>query len=269
MPSSSSNQGEENEIFLKALLTKHFRLGLELIGAPTEIIIIRELSFGPDTEVPVWTNELSQLLDEKKYEELKEFFPKAKTSFKADLSINGINYSVKFNGGAKPAIVNHTNRAGFLDVCTRIGVNIDKLDELVANYWSLRISNQIREDIDNSNPLSPFKDYQEYLSPILEYFIFKGTGRGISVFPADKVLIFQDTFDPHTYKIISESDIINEKWNDFRFSIRSKKGMPITVLPDGTKVDNYNPVRHALLAPWVRFHPPDHPFPKGALHVRV
>ena len=49
-------------------------------------------------------------------------------------------------------------------------MNIAPLDEMIKEYWNLRKSGKITEDITNTSPISPFRKYKEYLKPILEYF---------------------------------------------------------------------------------------------------
>ncbi len=267
-----TNKGEENEVVLKAFLAKcHFQYvhgGVEMKDGPEEFRKITQLNFGPDINIPVWLTEYDEWLDNRDYVKLKKVFGKAKTSFKADIGINGVNYSVKFGNSAKAAMINHTSRDGFINVCKRLNIDIAPLDEMIREYWSLRKSGKITEDITNSSQLSPFKKHKEYLKPILEYFFFKGTGkRGDSDFPADKLLIFKNAFDPSTYKIISLDEAVDSVWDNLTFSMRSKKGMP-TKKVAGQLVDLYSSAKYPMLAPWVEYRSDEAKFPKGALHVR-
>ena len=165
-------------------------------------------------------------------------------------------------------MINHTSRDGFLNVCEKIDADIGPLDEMIKEYWRLRNSGEITEDITNNKPLSPFKNHKEYLKPILEYFFFKGTGKmGNSAFPADKILVFTNPFDPKTYKILELDEAVDSVWDNLTFSLRSKKGMPVKKV-EGQEQDAYSPETHPLLAPWVEYRNED-AFPKGALHVRA
>jgi len=263
-----ANKGEENEVLLKAFLIKCFYVGAEIENAPEEIKRIFGLSFGPGIEVPEWSSTYDNWLEERNYQELKKIFEKSKTSFKADIGINETNYSLKYGNAAKAAMINHTARDGFLNVCKKINVDIGPLDRIIKEYWELRNSGKITEDITNSSLLCPFRNHKEYLKPILEYFFFKGTGkRGESPFPADKILVFNDPYDPSTYRILEPSETVDSVWDHLTFSIRSKKGMP-TKKVAGKVVDTYSPATHPLLAPWIEYRPDDD-FPKGALHVRA
>ena len=269
MPSSPKNMGERSEVFLKAFLTKCLFDGIELEGAPDEIRCIKTMNYGPGINAPSWSDAMNEMLNNKDYEKLKIIFGKAKPSFKADIFINDVSYSIKYEGAARPAIVNHTNRKGFLRVCRRTGQDINTLDGIIDEYWDLRISGKIKEDVKNSDPLSPFANHKDYLSWILRYFIFKGTAKGTSAFPADKVLSFQNPEDPSTYRILSEHETIDEIWDHLVFSLRSKKGMPTKRLPDGSLINTYDETKYTELAPWVRYFPKDDAFPRGSLHVRV
>lgn len=257
VPDKSGNMGEQNEVFIKAFLTKNFQQLLELDGAPHDITQIREMNFGPGIPMPKWNESFEKMLKSMDYQSLKPFFSKAKNTFKADIFINDVAYSLKYENAANPAIVNHTSRAGFLRVCNRMGENILTLDHIIDHYWNLRIAGKIKEDTKNTDANSPFKDYKNELEWILRYFIFEGTASKDSDFPANKVLSFDDPFDPTTYKILNKREVIDSIWHKLVFSMRPK-GMPA----------KYDPVKHCELAPWVRSLPPDYK-PRGCLHVRV
>lgn len=250
---SNKNLGEEGEVFLKAFLVQQMSLGNEIkfFGK------INSLDFGPGFTVPEWKTEYSQMLNSMDYQGLKKIFPKAPGTYKADIGINGKNYSVKYKGGARSAIVNHTNRKGFLRVCEEVGVGMDQLDSIIREYWEKREAGVITEDVSNSNLQSPFRNHKEYLENFLRYFLFEGTGGRDSKFKADAFIEFSNPKDPETYNILSKEDVINHVWDSLVFSVRSKKGMPL----------KYNPELNADLSAWVRYRPGDE-YPKGALHIR-
>ena len=183
---SSRNKGEENEIFLKAFLLQEMSHKNE-VGP---FGVIKTLSFGPGQELPKWLSGYEELLNNRDYSTLKEIVPKAPTSCKADISINDKAYSLKYAGGARSALVNHTNRKGFKRVIEKIGADIKPLDKIVNEYWEKRQLGVISEDVKNSDPNSAFKDSQEYFEPILKYFLFEGSGSKDSDFKADLVLEF-------------------------------------------------------------------------------
>ena len=253
----SKNLGEQNEIFLKAFLLMSFTNRTPLTG-PHNIGLITSLKFSPDGKLPVWNPEYEERLKVRDYNFLKSIFPKAPTGSKADLEINGVRYSVKNSLGAKSAIVNHTNRAGFLKVFNLLKLNIAILDEMINEYWEKRISGILKEDVKNQDANSPFTKHKEYLKPILEYFLFAGTGKGLSNFPADKMFIFNEPENTREYKILTQSEAVNMVWDDLTFSVRSKRGMP----------KQYDPKKNTELAPWIRFYPTETSSPKGALHIR-
>jgi hypothetical protein len=72
----------------------------------------------------------------------------------------------------------------------------------------LRIGGEITEDVSNGDLKSPFVAHKDYLSPIIGYFIFKGTARGNSPFPADRMLMFGDPLDGKSYEIMRENEMI-------------------------------------------------------------
>lgn len=247
------NSGEENEIFFKTFLLQQKSNGIPVKGFG----VIESLDFGPTFDVPEWLPEYSVFLSERNYNALKDIFPKAPANYKADVDINGKRYSVKFSGAAKAAIVNHTNRKGFLRVCEHLDISIEPLDSIISDYWTKRELGTIKEDVSNTDAESPFKDHKEYLKDILKYFLFEGTGSKNSEFQADLVLEFSDATNPESYNIFTREDVIDYMWDTLVFSLRSKKGMPIS----------YDPDINSELVPWVRYRPGDE-FPKGALHIR-
>ncbi|MDR1404926.1 MAG: hypothetical protein LBJ20_05125 [Candidatus Methanoplasma sp.] len=185
---------------------------------------------------------------------------KAPVSCKSDVYINGNGYSLKSTYGANSALVNHTNRIGFERVCRETGADIAVLDSIIDNYWKLRESGDIREDVSNSDPASPFQGYKEYFRPILEYFLFVGSGSRRSKNPADYILEFGDPFDNTKWKIITKREAIDVFWPKLVFSMRSKKGMPPNYDLD------YRGPDASSIAKWVRNCRGEY---KGALHIRV
>jgi hypothetical protein len=248
------NKGEQNEVLLKAFFVKCLFEKTELTGAPKEISKIKNILFGPKENAPEWKEKYNSYIKNRDYEKLAEIFKKAKSGFKADIQINGVNYSVKYKDAAKTALLNHTHRGGVLKVYERNNWNIEKLDDIVSQYWKLRESGLITEDIKNSNPNSPFNKNKELIKELLKYFLFKGTASGDSIFPADKILEFNNPLDPTTYKIIEPETAVNELWPSLVFSIRNK-AMP----------KNYNEEDNKDLTPWVRFSSGKY---RGSLHIR-
>lgn len=261
------NTGEKNEIFLKAFLLMSFKKQMPLEGVHG-IGLITSLKFSSDGNIPEWKPIYADYLKNRNYDALKKIFPKAPTGSKADLEINGIKYSVKNSQGARSAIVNHTSRRGFLRILKLLKIDIGPLDRMIDEYWKKRINNEIKEDIDNESDNSPFVNHKEYLKPIIEYFLFKGSGSRESSFPADKVLIFNEPDNSMSYMILSKAEALDFIWPFLVFSVRSKKGMPTKKDKQGNITSEYRLPEHSDLAPWVRFYPEGTKFPKGALHIR-
>ena len=180
---------------------------------------------------------------------------KSPAGSKADVYVNGLGISVKSHRGANPAFLNHTHRSGFLKVCNRIGVSIKKLDEIIRDYWVKRKTGIIGEDVKNSDPNSPFKDHLDYLKPIMNYFLFKGTAQKDSLYPADYILDFTNPLQELDWKF-SKDEYLEDNWNHIIFSVRSK-GIPNSY-PKGKKAID--------IQPWVEVAEDQY---KGSLHGRA
>lgn len=185
---------------------------------------------------------------------------KASTYNKSDVYINHKGYSLKSTYGANSALVNHTNRTGFERVCIEVGADINKLDSIIEEYWQLRETGILTEDVRNDNPLSPFKDHKGFFKPILEYFLFTGSGSRRSKYPAEFILEFSDSLNAENWEIIGKDEAIDRLWPKLVFSMRSKKGMPKNYTL------NYCGKNATSIAKWVRVRDNEC---KGALHIRV
>lgn len=179
---------------------------------------------------------------------------------KSDVYINNIGFSLKSYSAAPPALVNHTARPGFENICKKVNVNIMDLDILVDQYWDLRLNGVISEDVRNSNPNSPFIKSKSILKPILEYFLFIGSGSRTSKHPAEYILEFSDPCDSSTWNIINPSTAVDLLWDNLVFSIRSKKGMP-----KNYDMNTYSKSDASSIALWTRYTSGDY---RGALHIR-
>ena len=188
---------------------------------------------------------------------------KSSSKSKADVYINNVGYSLKSIRGGRPAIVNHTARPGFERVMNSIGLDISKLDEVINSYWSLRISNVIGEDVKNSNPNSPFYNHINLFKPLLNYFIFNGTGSSDSKFPASKLISIKNPLLIDTWKVYDETNLIDLYWDKLVFSLRSKKGMP-KGYPN--KLSLSGKLKKPSIDKWVKFINGNY---GGALHIRV
>lgn len=154
---------------------------------------------------------------------------KAPALSKADVYVNNIGISLKSYCGKEPSLINQTTRSKILWVMEQINSPIIPLDNMVNNYWNLRLSKIITEDIKNSNLKCPFLKDKEtdidgkiYLKPLLNFFAFKGTGTRYSEEPADYVLEFYDPYDRSKWHIYSEENYIDAIWPRLRFSLRNK-----------------------------------------------
>ena len=209
-----------------------------------------------------WKPEYQEIFDKRDYELLKKKLGLQKSSSrsKSDLKINHIQYSLKLKK-EKPSIVNHTVRPAFERICTLLGIEINTLDEIILDYWNKREEGILTEDIKNDTDQSPFFNFEQYMMPILNYFIFTGSGAADSKFPADKVLVVNYSSLEDEMEIFDKEQYFAHVWNKLVFSMRgggnSKRGMP----KNYPECDNFDSV-----SKWTRKTNDGY---KGALSVRV
>jgi hypothetical protein len=185
---------------------------------------------------------------------------KAPGRSKADVYVNNEGYSVKSLASAPPALVNHTARTGFETACKHMNIDITKLDRLVAEYWRLRLSGRITEDVKNSDLNSPFGGARDIMFPILQYFLFIGTGAGPSNYPADFIIEYDNPLDPSSWIILDKKNTIEHLWDKLIFSLRAKKGMP------NNYPNNYDKTNNKSIAIWTNYTSDEY---RGALHIRA
>ncbi len=187
---------------------------------------------------------------------------KAPTSAKRDVIINGKGYSLKSIRKRPPAIVNHTTREKWIRICQVIGEKIDLLDEMVAEYWDLRVNGKIGEDTFANRSICPFVNTErrrKYLKQLIDYFLFYGTGSKGSEYPAEYILQFSDPSDPQTWTVLSKETAFEALLPNMIFSLRSKKGMP----PGYPRMSDAK--KKALIDVWVKKIDGDY---RGSLHIR-
>jgi hypothetical protein len=190
-------------------------------------------------------------------------FKKSPSNSKADIHINDIGYSIKSVRSSPPAIVNHTARPGFVNVCERIGVDISQLDSMIDEYWIKRKKRILKEDVRNDNNDSPFTNHSLYLKPILNYFLFVGTGQKDSLYPSSGIILFDNPLDPEKWLLKNKEDALDFFWRKLVFSLRSKKGMP-SGYP--YKMSKKALINKSSVEKWTEFIDGDY---RGALHIRI
>ena len=191
----------------------------------------------------------------------KHGFHKSPGRFKADILINGEGVSLKSKRGSAAAIVNTTKRNGWEQACRYMNVNIAPLDEAIDAYWVGQFAGKTGEDVANNHPDSPFKDRRHLLAPMLEYFLFYGSGSGESKVKASKIAEFDDPSDISTWSILTPADAVYKIWDRLVFSIRGK-GMPKN-FPQMRLQDAHNKVS---IERWTKKWEGKY---RGALHVRA
>ena len=217
------NVGEISEFCFKAYMLRQRDENRE----DTVFGKIHELSDDVNVVDLEWKPSLKQSLDDNDWETLRDELGigKSRSKAKMDISINKIRYSMKDVGGKPYAIVNHTHRSGYENVCNDVGVSIKELDIIIAEYWKLREEKIITEDVKNSDDACPFLSHKAYMKKIIEYFIFTGTGVGKSDYQADKVLELNYKELPSSLRVYDKAKYYDKIWSRLIFSVRNK-GMP-------------------------------------------
>jgi len=253
------NTGEKHELFIQIKLTQLRdcgELGIKSVGFAG-----REYGSLSSEDA----KSLSLSLSDSQLDKMAKSIGinKAPSGAKSDVYINHKGISLKSLHAAPPALVNHTTRPGFHRVCNEVGRDIAILDEIIDEYWALREAGKIAEDTKTSDLSCPFNDHsrKEYMRPILEYFLFKGTGSSDSKYPADKLIEFLNPLSPTTWRAIPPDKAVDDVWNKLIFSVRAKKGMPRDYDPN-----TYRKLNAESIARWVKHHSGEY---RGALHIRV
>ena len=188
---------------------------------------------------------------------------KSKNNSKADIFINNQGISIKILKQGYPTIMNHTHRQNFLRVLEYLKLDIHTLDTCILEYHCLRQNNRIGEDILNSNPLSPFRKRKSYFTPILKYFLFNGSGRGLSRFTAEALLLVNQIYRPQNrYWLPNSQKLIDGIWDFLVFSIRDK----------GLNYEKRSRESQKILDPWInqyRSKKTQKLKKKGCLHIRI
>ena len=181
---------------------------------------------------------------------------------KADVYVNGVGISVKSQRGGNPSLINHTTRDKIVRVMHSIQQPMLPLDQMVDNYWNLRLAGTINEDVCSTEAICPFSNLNgksglEIIKPLLNYFAFDGTGSRDSQSPATLILSLESPTDIKTWQFFSKDNFIESVWDRLVFSIRGKSTPQF--LDEGRE-------DHKLMLPWIREIDFQN---KGALSVRV
>lgn len=164
---------------------------------------------------------------------------KSNSSNKADciIKFNNLNklmyVSIKCMNFSNPSILNHTPRsAKVFQKGEILFEHLDKLDKLIWLMNKERINRIVGEDILISKQF-PTLDPQIKKSIIdtIVYFMFYGTGKGVSTNPSNSILEIYNLDDFDKWKFfnldnkVAKLNYINNLYNKLIFSMRDK-GMP-------------------------------------------
>jgi hypothetical protein len=178
--------------------------------------------------------------------------------------------------------MNHTNRAA---TAFKFGGNLNnllsKIDSLVVKYHILR-NEGLPEEINFDNLSNLSQENKNTLCELVRYFMFIGTGRGISYRTADSLIVI----DGDNIKFIrlktkqEQMEYIKDHWGSFNLSLVSRKN------PGGLKYkedmeercsrDVKFKKKYEIMEPWIyettdngRNNPENKIKLKTALHIRM
>jgi len=228
----------------------------------------------PNILVPIFGENASQGIElinpeTKEVYTSKEELGKAAASFKGDAMIRLVKSgeiltpSIKAEGCAPPAILNHTHRGANVFQGGALTTHLAILDKLILKMNKLRQEGKVKEDIPIHKIPIETPEERACLEEILEYFVFEGTGRGFSECKANSVLFVSQNisswkFTP-CFTQLQKKNYIKKIWNKLILSVRSKG-----LLPKKSK-------KYYLCEPWIEaFRGKNGEFKmKGSLHIRI
>ena len=256
---SKKNKGEAAEENAKKTL-------FELMQSPDHSILVT--IFGEDASEGI------ELINPETHEiyKSKEQIGKAGSSFKGDAMIRLIKTgviltpSIKAEGCAPPAILNHTHRAANVFQDGPLAAHLPILDKIIIKMNKLRAATKLKEDVPTEKMdevVLESDEERQCLEEIIEYFLFIGTGRSKSKCEANSVLFVNR--DPSSWKFIScitkaeKKNYVKKIWNKLIFSIRAK-----ALLPKKSK-------KYYLCQPWIGVFPGRNGElkSKGSFHIRI
>lgn len=168
----------------------------------------------------------------------KESIKKSSGSFKADIIIDFIdeskkyNVSIKCNDGAPPTLLNHTPLCAKCWETERLKEYVPTLTKIINDLNDKRKKGIYKEDIHYTDMKLDENEINTIIN-ITSYFTFEGTGAKESKCPANSVLFVGNSCnisktskftDCETHEM--KLDYIKNILPFLRFSLRSSKGMP-------------------------------------------
>jgi hypothetical protein len=189
---------EKNEYLLKLMLVL-VRDRKAMQGRIRSVGYFREFGALPD-DMGVYT--LSRLNDDEIVSLAESVgIGKRPANAKSDIYLNDLGYSFQFSAAAPLVLLPGVAREELHSVCRRVNVPVQRFDERIEEFWKLRMNAGIGEEVRISELPPQFQDLQEWLYPVLEFFLFTGTEKGESPFPADYVFEYADPLNTNTWAI--------------------------------------------------------------------
>ncbi len=138
---------------------------------------------------------------------------------KSDIYLNDVGYVIHALANRPLVIMDGLSRAELEQVCRQVHIGIEEVDRLAADYWELRRSGEISASISNHEPLSPFQGHRALLQPLITYYLFRGSERGDSRFPADCMLDYSDPMNTNTWVIYEPDEAMDVLWDRLSFRL--------------------------------------------------
>ena len=101
------------------------------------------------------------------------------------------------------------------------------------------------------------------MRPIINYFLFDGTGQKDSHYPSKGIIVFENPLISNGWDLYYKTNALDFFWNKLIFSLRSKKGMP-TGYPD--KMSKKAMLQKSSIDKWTQYIDGGY---RGALHIRT
>lgn len=106
------------------------------------------------------------------------------------------------------------------------GTVIKYYESAVTDYWNMFQRGEVSTVTRIADDNCPFAPYYKKLKPFIQYFIFCGTTKRFSNYPANKIVYFSDPLDKNTYRMYTPDEVFDLVWPRLAFHIRPKKDFP-------------------------------------------
>lgn len=193
---------EKNELLMKLMLVL-VRDRRAMQGMIKNAGWIREYGRLPE-DMGVYT--LSRLTEEDIAALAKSIgIRKAPAHAKSDIFLNEAGYVLRTFSLHPTTLIRDASRMELEQVCGRIHLPINRLDELAGRPES-------------------YQEYKDVLFPLLEYYLFTGSEQGDSLFPADGLIDYTDPLNTNTWRSFDRAGALEYIWDHLMVSVQESSG---------------------------------------------